>query len=39
VERLGYTDGRLTPASTMTQEDVARWTDAIPGRGEDASAA
>ena len=33
VERLGYTDGRLTPASTMTNEDVTRWTEAIPGRG------
>jgi predicted nucleotidyltransferase len=32
VERLGYVDGRLTPASTMTPEDVAVWTDAIPGR-------
>jgi hypothetical protein len=30
VERLGYIDGRLTPASTMTPEDVAHWTDAIP---------
>jgi len=29
VERLGYVDGRLTPASTMTPEDVAVWTDAI----------
>jgi predicted nucleotidyltransferase len=32
VERLGYVDGRLTPASTMTPEDVATWTDAIPSR-------
>lgn len=32
VERLGYTDGRLTPASTMTPEDVRTWTKAIPGR-------
>jgi hypothetical protein len=23
-------DGRLTPASTMTREDVAIWTEAIP---------
>ena len=30
VEQLGYVDGRLTPASTMTPEDVAVWTDAIP---------
>ena len=34
VEQLGYVDGRLTPASTMTEEDVAVWTEAIPGRGE-----
>jgi predicted nucleotidyltransferase len=32
VERLGYVDGRLTPASTMTAQDVAVWTEAIPGR-------
>lgn len=32
VERLGYVDGRLTPASTMTAQDVAVWTGAIPGR-------
>jgi len=32
VDELGYVDGRLTPASTMTPEDVAVWTDAIPGR-------
>lgn len=32
VEELGYVDGRLTPASTMTPEDVAVWTEAIPGR-------
>jgi predicted nucleotidyltransferase len=37
VEQLGYVDGRLTPASTMTQEDVATWTEAIRERcaGED----
>jgi len=33
VERLGYVDGRLTPASTMTAEDVESWTDAIPAKG------
>jgi hypothetical protein len=33
VEQLGYLDGRLTPASTMTSEDVAVWTDAIPPNG------
>jgi len=45
VEQLGYVDGRLTPASTMTPEDVERWTEAIPARqaepdpGEPATAA
>jgi predicted nucleotidyltransferase len=45
VERLGYLDGRLTSASTMTAEDVAVWTEAIPARqaeaasGEDAALA
>ncbi|MDQ0586564.1 nucleotidyltransferase [Variovorax paradoxus] len=34
IEQLGYVDGRLTPASTMTAEDVAAWTDAIPPRRE-----
>ena len=34
VERLGYVDGRLTPASTMTPEDVAEWTEAIQQRPE-----
>jgi hypothetical protein len=32
VERLGYMDGRLTAASTMTETDVAHWTQAIPSR-------
>jgi predicted nucleotidyltransferase len=32
VERLGYTDGRLTDLSTMTEEDVAHWTASIPAR-------
>jgi hypothetical protein len=32
IENLGYLDGRLTPASTMTAEDIAVWTDAIPAR-------
>lgn len=36
VERLGYIDGRLTPVSTMTPEDVATWTDAIPARQAEA---
>lgn len=34
VEELGYVDGRLTAASTMTPEDVATWTEAIPARQE-----
>ncbi|HET8743957.1 MAG TPA: nucleotidyltransferase [Ramlibacter sp.] len=32
VEQLGYVDGRLTAASTMSESDVASWTAAIPGR-------
>jgi hypothetical protein len=32
VEQLGYADGRLTPAGTMTAEDVTVWTNAIPAR-------
>jgi hypothetical protein len=32
VEQLDYVDGRLTPASTMTEEDVVVWTEAIPAR-------
>jgi len=32
VEQLGYVDGRLTPASTMTEQDVETWTAAIPAR-------
>jgi hypothetical protein len=32
VEQLGYVDGRLTPASTMTEGDVETWTAAIPAR-------
>jgi hypothetical protein len=39
VEQLGYVDGRLTPASTMTEADVATWTAAIPARQEAAAAA
>jgi len=38
VERLGYVDGRLTPASTMTPEDVEVWTEAIPARHGQAAA-
>jgi hypothetical protein len=32
VEQLGYVDGRLTRASTMTTDDVTVWTGAIPAR-------
>ena len=32
VERLGYVDGRLTDASSMTPKDVAVWTQAIPDK-------
>jgi len=32
VERLGYVDGRLTGASSMTAEDVALWTADIHAR-------
>jgi hypothetical protein len=32
IEQLGYVDGRLTLASTMTAHDVAEWTEAIPAR-------
>jgi hypothetical protein len=38
VEQLGYVDGRLTPASTMTEADVANWTAAIPSRQAAAAA-
>jgi len=36
VNRLGYVDGRLTPASTMTREDIAVWTEAIPSAAPEA---
>lgn len=36
VEKLGYVDGRLTPVSTMTADDVQMWTDAIPARQAEA---
>jgi predicted nucleotidyltransferase len=39
VENLGYVDGRLTPASTMTPHDVQTWTEAIPSRQAAAAAA
>jgi len=35
VEQLGYQDGRLEdPAVRMSAEDIARWTQAIPGRSQ-----
>jgi predicted nucleotidyltransferase len=37
VEKLGYVDGRLTPASTMNEADVQLWTAAIPARQVDAA--
>ncbi len=36
VQQLGYVDGRLTTASTMTPEDVRRWTAAIEAPTPDA---
>jgi hypothetical protein len=34
IERLGYRDVRLLhPDVNMSEQDVARWTGAIPGRG------
>lgn len=38
VEQVGLTDARVTPLSTMTPEDVADWTQAIPSRQEAADA-
>ncbi len=35
VEQQGCLDVRLTPASTMTPQDVADWTRAIPSRQTD----
>ncbi|WP_280154965.1 nucleotidyltransferase [Piscinibacter sp. XHJ-5] len=34
IEQQGYQDARNTSASTMTPQDVADWTEAIPGRTE-----
>ncbi|HVZ44769.1 MAG TPA: nucleotidyltransferase [Ramlibacter sp.] len=39
VEALGYVDGRLTSASTMTEGDVVVWTEAIPSRQANGGAA
>ena len=38
VEQLGFVDGRLTSASTMSERDVATWTAAIPARQAAAAA-
>ncbi|WP_309902222.1 nucleotidyltransferase [Variovorax soli] len=38
IEQLGYVDGRLTPASTMTAQDVAAWTGDIQARKSEARA-
>lgn len=32
VEQWGYEDARLRPDVSMSPEDIARWTNAIPGR-------
>lgn len=32
VEQQGYQDGRAAPHGTMTEEQIALWTDAIPAR-------
>ena len=37
IEQLGYADGRLTAASTMTAEDVSVWTGAIPAEEAETS--
>lgn len=37
VEQLGYLDGRLTPLSTMTPQDVAQWTQAAQWQAEAAA--
>lgn len=39
VESLGYVDGRLTPASSMTPQEIEVWTEAIPARQADTPAA
>jgi hypothetical protein len=38
VREHGYQDGRIIPYGTMSAEEVAHWTQAIPARGSDASA-
>jgi len=32
VEEQGYQDGRAMPHGTMSDEEIARWTQAIAGR-------
>ena len=34
VEQQGYEDGRVGPLTTMTERDIADWTDAIADRQE-----
>jgi len=34
VEQQGYEDGRIGPLTTMTERDIADWTDAIADRPE-----
>jgi predicted nucleotidyltransferase len=34
IEQLGYRDARVRPIGTMSAEDTARWTDAIPRKQE-----
>jgi hypothetical protein len=34
VECKGYVDAREAPRGTMTPQEIARWTAAIPGRGD-----
>lgn len=37
VQQHGYQDGRIMPYGTMTAEQVAQWTEAIPSREADAA--
>jgi hypothetical protein len=37
VEQQGLRDARVAPVGNMTEEDVAHWTRAIPGRQEQAA--
>jgi hypothetical protein len=35
VECKGYLDARMPPRGSLTPAEIARWTAAIPGRGDD----